>query len=166
MNKFYKYVKNIKGDNMTVKDIMNKNIICVDKYEKVWEVAQKMKKYNIGFLPVIDSSKLIGVITDRDIVINSIANNNDKNKTIENYINKNIISINIEESIKNALNLMSQTKIKRLIVTNDKQVVGIVSLSDILTTNLDSEILKTIRSIWIQNDNHQEKDVQIDDFYL
>ena len=151
---------------MTVKDIMNKNIICVDKYEKVWEVAQKMKKYNIGFLPVIDSSKLIGVITDRDIVINSIANNNDKNKTIENYINKNIISINIEESIKNALNLMSQTKIKRLIVTNDKQVVGIVSLSDILTTNLDSEILKTIRSIWIQNDNHQEKDVQIDDFYL
>ena len=95
MNKIYKYDKNINGDNMKIRELMSKNIVVADKDEKIYEVARKMQKYNIGFLPVIDNSRIIGVITDRDIVINCISNNNDKDETIENYINKHIISINL-----------------------------------------------------------------------
>lgn len=167
MNKFYKYDKNINGDKMKVREIMNKNVIVANKNDKVWEVSKKMKKYNIGFLPVIDNSRIIGVITDRDIVINCISNNNnDKNKTIENYINKNIVSINLDNEVIEALDLMAINKVKRLIVTDDKKVVGIISLADILTTNLDSEILKAIKSIWVVKDHEKDKDAQIDDFYL
>lgn len=151
---------------MQIKEIMNKNIISADKNEKVWEVAQKMKKYNIGFIPVIDDKKIIGVITDRDIIVSAIANNNDQNETIENYINKNIISINLDDDIKNALDLMATNKIKRLIVDDNKKVVGIVSLSDILNIDLNYEILKTIRCIWNQNDNQKYEEAQIDEFYL
>lgn len=166
MNKIYKYDKNINGDNMKIRELMNKNIVVADKDEKVYEVARKMQKYNIGFLPVIDNSRIIGVITDRDIVINCISNNNDKNETIENYINKNIISINLDSEAIEALNLMTDNKIKRLIVTDDKKVVGIISLADILTTNLDNEILRTIKSIWNIKDNKKSKDAKIDEFYL
>ena len=166
LNKFYKYDKNINGDKMKIEEIMNKNIVVSDKNEKVWEVAKKMKEYNIGFLPIVDNSKIIGVVTDRDIVINSISNQNDKNETIENYMNKNIVSINSDSDINNALNLMTQNKIKRLIVTDDKKVVGVLSLADILTTNLNNEILNSIKSIWSIKDNNKNKDAEIDDFYL
>lgn len=166
MNKIYKYDKNINGDNMKIRELMSKNIVVADKDEKIYEVARKMQKYNIGFLPVIDNSRIIGVITDRDIVINCISNNNDKNETIENYINKHIISINLDGEIIEALNLMIENKIKRLIVTDDKRVVGIISLADILTTNLDNEILRTIKSIWNIKDNKKNNDAQIDEFYL
>lgn len=166
MNKFYKYDKNINGDNMKVKEIMNKNIVAANKDEKVWEIAKKMKKHNIGFLPILDNSKIIGVITDRDIVITSVSNNNDKNEIVENYINKNIISINLDNEINEALDLMAINKVKRLIVTDNKKVVGIISLADILTTNLNDDILKAIKSIWTVKDNEKTKDAQIDDFYL
>lgn len=151
---------------MQIKEIMNKNIVVASKEEKIWKIAKKMKQYNIGFLPVVDNSKVIGVITDRDIVINCISNNNDKNETVENYINKNIISINLDSEINDALDLMASNKVKRLIVTDDKKTVGIISLADILTTNLNDEILKTIKSIWIIKDNKQNKDAEVDDFYL
>lgn len=151
---------------MKVKEIMNKNIIVVNKNDKVWEVAKKMKEYNIGFIPVVNNSKIIGIITDRDIIVNSISNNNDKNESIDNYINKNIIYIDLNKKITEALNLMKKNKIKRLIVTNDKKIVGIISLSDILTTNFDDEILKTIKSIWTINEKEKYIDAQIDDFYL
>lgn len=151
---------------MKVKEIMNKNIIVSNKDEKVWEVAQKMKDYNIGFLPIINNSTVIGVITDRDIVTGAITNKNDKNETIENYINKNVISINLENNINDALNLMANNQVKRLIVVDNKKLVGIISLSDILTTKLNKEILETIKSIWKIKYNEKIKDAEIDDIYL
>ena len=166
LNKFYKYDKNINGDKMKVKEIMNTNIIVSNKNEKVWEVAQKMKEYNIGFLPIIDNSKVIGVITDRDIVITSVSNNNDKNKSIENYINKNVISIDWENDINEALKLMADNQVKRLIVVNNNKVVGIISLADILTTNFHDKTLETIKSIWKIKYNEKMKDAEIDDIYL
>lgn len=158
--------KNINGEIMKVKDIMNKNVIVANKDDKVYEVAKKMQKYNIGFIPVVDNSKLIGVITDRDIVVNCVSNNNDKNEIVENYINKNIISINLDSEINEALALMTNNKIKRLIVSDNKKIVGIISLADILATNLDDEILNTIKCIWTIKDNEKDKDAEIDDFYL
>ena len=166
MNNFYKYDKDINGDSMKVREIMNKNIIIANKDDKVWEVAKKMKKHNIGFLPVIDNSRIIGVITDRDIVINCISNNNDKNETVENYMNKNIVSINLDSSVNDALNLMATNKIKRLIVDDNKKVVGIISLSNILATNLNDDVINSIRCIWSIKDNEKNKNTEIDEFYL
>lgn len=166
MNKFYKYDKNINGDKMKIEELMTKNIITAKKSEKVFEIAQKMKEYNIGFIPVIDNSKIIGVITDRDIVINCISNNNDKNETVENYINKNIVSVKIEDDLEQALNLMKDNKVKRLIVSDNNKVIGIISLSDILTTNLTDELLETVKSIWEIQDRNKLPDSQIDEFYL
>lgn len=151
---------------MKVNELMSKDIIVAYKNEKVFEVAHKMKKYNIGFMPVVDKDKIIGIITDRDIVINCISNNNDKNETIENYINKSIISIESKKLIEQALALMSEHKVKRLIVNENNKIVGIISLSDILSTNLEKQLLKTIKSIWEINDRNKIQDSQIDEFYL
>lgn len=145
-----------------IKDIMSKKIISCKSNSTIYDVAKLMKKYNIGFIPVIDD-KLLGVITDRDIVVKCLFNND---IFIKSYINTNIISIDENDSIINALKLMNKFKIKRLIVTNKKEIVGILSLSDILNYNLDNGILNTIKSIYEIKDNKLNDNPEVDEFYL
>lgn len=147
---------------MKIKDIMSKNIISCKSNSTINDISKLMKKYNIGFIPIIDD-KLIGVITDRDIVIKCIFNND---SNIKSYINRNIITIEENKNIEDALKLMSTSKIKRLIVTKEKEIVGILSLSDILNTNLDNIIINTVKSIYEIKDNKLNNNPEIDEFYL
>lgn len=146
---------------MKIKDIMSKNIISSKSNSTINDISKLMKKYNIGFIPIIDD-KLIGVITDRDIVIKCIFNND---YNIKSYINRNIITIEENNNIEDALKLMSTNKIKRLIVTKEKEIVGILSLSDILNTNIDN-IINTIKSIYEIKDNKFNNNPEIDEFNL
>lgn len=143
---------------MKVKDIMSKNVITCKLDSTIYEVAKLMEKNNIGII-VIDDLK--GVITDRDL-IKPLINHDDK---IEGYISNPVITVNEEESALNALKLMGKHKIKRLVVMN-KDIVGVLSLSDIINHVDDNLIIKTIKEIWSINDNKHEKSSEIDEFYL
>lgn len=151
---------------MNIEKIMTKNIIIGSITNTIDEISQTMKKYDIGFLPISDQKKIVGVITDRDIVINALSNKCDKG-LIEKYITKNIISINKNKSLENALNLMGEKKVKRLIVTSDNKIVGIISFSDIINNyNDDKLLLNIIKKIWSINRNDDLFKTEIDEFYL
>lgn len=137
-------VNNSNGEIMKIKDIMSKNIISCKLNSTIYDVSKLMKKYNIGFIPIIDNG-LKGVITDRDIVIKCIYN---KDNNLYGYINNNVIYIDDDNDISDALLLMNKYKIKRLIVKNKKEIVGILSLSDILNYNVDNNFIDTIKSIY------------------
>lgn len=147
---------------MKVKDIMSKNIISCKLDCTIYDIANLMKKYNIGFIPIIDNG-LKGVITDRDIVIKCIYN---KDININGYININIINIDENKDINDALYLMNKYKIKRLIVKNKKKIVGILSLSDILNYCNNNELINTIKTIYELNDNKINNNSEVDEFYL
>ena len=125
-----------------------------------------MKKYDIGFIPIVDKNKLVGVITDRDIVINAISNNCSFNDLIDKYVVKNIISIEQNKSIDDALNLMALKKIKRLIVTDNNKISGILTLSDILGKYDNEILLDTFKQIFEINRNDDLFSTEIDEFYL
>ena len=165
MNIFYKLGKYSNGDKMRIKEIFNKGLISADVNASVYDVANLMKKHNIGFIPITNNQSIVGVITDRDIVINAIANNCDCNQSIEDYINKNVIKIDYNREIHDALSLMKQHKIKRIIVMDGEQIIGVLSLSDIIKTN-EKEVLDTIKTIWTIDDKDRLKDAEIDEFYL
>lgn len=149
---------------MKAKDIMTSNLIVVDKDSDIFEVANIMKKNDIGFLPVNNKNKIIGVITDRDIVVKAVANRDTK---ITNYISKDIITCNYDDSIDTILNKLKENKIKRILVTDEKKVLGVISLSDILNTNYnDEDKIISIQSIWSITANEQSRDLEIDEFYL
>lgn len=149
---------------MQAKDIMTSSLIVVDKNSDVFEIAKIMKEEDIGFLPVSDNKKIIGVITDRDIVVKVLANNDTK---IENYISKDIITCNINDSIDDILLKMKENKIKRILVIDDKKVVGVISISDILNTNYNNtDKIISIQSIWSISSNDQSRDLEVDEFYL
>ena len=165
MNIFYKLGKYSNGDKMRLKEIFNKGLISADIKASIYDVANLMKKHNIGFVPITNNQSIVGVITDRDIVINAIANNCDCNHYVEDYINKNIIKIDYNREIHDALSLMKQHKIKRIIVMDGEKIVGVLSLSDIIKTN-EKEVLDTIKTIWTIDDKNRLKDAKIDEFYL
>ena len=147
--------------------IMTKDLIIGNVNDSIYEISLLMKKYDIGFIPIAYKDKIKGVITDRDITTKIIANKENITNKIENYITKKIISIDVNNSIDDALNIMKQEKIKRLIVNDNKKVVGIISLSDIINNyNNDKKIISTIKDIYIIKNNQSQMDIEINDFYL
>ncbi len=151
---------------MNINDIMSKKIIVGSTTNTLSEIAELMKKYDIGFIPIVDKNKLVGVITDRDIVINAISNNCSFNDLIDKYVVKNIISIEQNKSIDDALNLMALKKVKRLIVTDNNKISGILTLSDILGKYDNEIILDTFKQIFEINRNDDLFSTEIDEFYL
>lgn len=132
-----------------VKDLMSNNIIYATDKNTLKDVSSLMKTYDIGFLPIKKDNDYVGVITDRDIIIKAIGNH----KNIDTYINEimsnKIISIDSEEDVKEALKLMSDYQIRRLMVVHKKNYVGVLSLSDILSVNLDCNVLEYITNIYM-----------------
>ncbi|MGC9141925.1 MAG: MFS transporter [Caldimicrobium sp.] len=100
----------------------------------VIEVAKIMVEKNIGFLPVIDAetSKLVGVISEKDLMGVLCCDENNKNKPIKEFMTKEVITLTPESSLKEALEKFIDHKIRHLPVVKDMRVVGVVSVKDVL----------------------------------
>ena len=129
------------------------------------DISLLMKENNIGFVPIKKDNEYIGVITDRDIclAIPSISNIND---SIKSYITNKIIYIDIDSSVDSALKTMSNNKVKRLLVKDKDEIVGILSLSDILSYTNNKNIINTYKTIFYIHDNEHSSIAEIDEFYL
>lgn len=129
------------------------------------DISVLMKDNNIGFIPIKDDDEYVGVITDRDICL-AISNINNVNDSIKSYITNNIIYIDINSDIDNALKTMSSNKVKRLLVKDKENIVGILSLSDILNYTNNKNIINTYKTIFYIHDNEHSAIAEVDEFYL
>ena len=157
-------INNIKGDIM-IKNIMSRKIIFSNIEDSIKDVSNLMKKNNIGFVPIKNNDKYCGVITDRDICL-ALPVLKNINDSVKSYINNNIIYIESNDTIENALKLMSKYKIKRLLVKDKDNTIGVLSLSDILNYTNANNLLDTYKIIFYIHDNKKESTSEIDDFYL
>ncbi len=152
---------------MKIEDIMSRDLIIGSINQTVNEIAELMKKYDIGFIPIEQNKHIIGVVTDRDIVCSTFSTELDSEAKIERYMTNNVIAIDKDDSIENALKIMGQEKIKRLIVSDHEKVVGILSLSDIITTDIDEKkFIAELKKIWAIHKNIDSFHTEIDEFYL
>jgi len=133
-----------------VRDVMTLNPDCVSDNDSIREVARIMKSSDTGVVPVVDGKKIIGLITDRDIVVRGLAEGKDLGTAKVNEImTKSVRSVREDATIGEALQLMSSADIRRVPVVNgNNELVGIVSIGDISTnTNSDGKVGKAIESI-------------------
>jgi len=147
---------------MKVNEIMTKGVVVCDKSTYVKDVGVKMKQYDIGFIPVSEDKDIIGVITDRDMVIRNAALDDE----IASYITPRVITIEPNADIEEAAKLMGQEQVKRLLVKEGKQLVGVVSFSDIINHCDDQTIINTLKKIWTISRNTDEYHTDVNDFYL
>lgn len=129
------------------------------------DISLLMKENNIGFIPIKDDDKYIGVITDRDICL-AIPTINNINDSIKSYITNNIIYIDANSDVDNALKIMSNNKVKRLLVKDNGRISGVLSLSDILNYTSNKNIINAYKTIFYINDNNHSTIAEVDEFYL
>lgn len=152
---------------MNIESIMSKDLIVCNINDAIHSVAKRMHENDVGIVPIVDNKKIIGIITDRDIVVNAISNNVDSNADVGKYMTRNIVTIDKDQSIEDAIELMGHQKIKRLLVTDDEKVVGILSLSDLINTDLDNEMItNNLKKIWEIFRNTDKYKTEVDEFYL
>jgi CBS domain-containing protein len=107
---------------------------AVTLQDNIYEVAVKMRDFDTGFIPVVDSEtgrKLIGVITDRDLVLRGYADKHSGSTSVETVMSKPVTSIAENASVDEAAEIMASGQIRRLPVTRDNELIGIVSLGDL-----------------------------------
>ncbi len=154
---------NIYGDRMKVNEIMSRNLITCDDDDSVLFVCNLMRKYDVGLVLVVNDEGLLGVITDRDIVC-LLSNGLDK---VLPYINTNVITVDEDEDVLKALEVMKDNKIKRLVVTHDDLVTGVISISDLFNTDISSEeILSALKVIYAIDRDSDYFEVDVHEFPL
>lgn len=146
-----------------IKDIMSTHLVIGKHDDSLEEISNLMKKFDIGFIPISKDKHIIGVITDRDIVIRAISNNEKANKSVFDYISTNLISCDINDELTEILKVMSEAKVKRVLITDKEKLVGIVSISDIA---YDTDVSDTIKNIYEIDKNENLYNTEIDEFYL
>lgn len=118
---------------MKVYDIMSSDVQLVAPDDSIQVAAQKMADADVGFLPVGDSGKLVGMITDRDIALRAVARGKNPTTTlVREIMTDKVLYCSEDENVEEAADTMSNLKVRRLpIVDDDRKLVGVVSLGDI-----------------------------------
>ncbi len=130
---------------MDVRSVMNKNVVIAKKDITLKEATEVMSKLHIGCLLITEDQKILGIITSTDI-LKSIANDKKPETTLaEEVMSKNVITIEPDKTIEDAVNLMLKYKIKKLPVLSEDKIVGMVTTSDIII--VEPKLIATVASL-------------------
>lgn len=133
----------------TLKDIMTTKLTTVPSSATLKEVAQKMKADDIGNVLIMDGDKLMGIVTDRDIVTRAVADGKDSNAPIGDFASQEVFTMPSSTDVAAAAKAMADKQLRRLPVTDGEngKVAGIVSLADLSNRtdgNADKKALEGI----------------------
>jgi CBS domain-containing protein len=137
-------------DTRKVRDIMTRNPETVSEKNSIRDVANIMAKRDTGVVPVVEGKKIIGLITDRDIVVRLIAEGKDLSKvSVKEAMTKNVRSVTEDTPVDEVLVLMGKAEIRRIPVVNRAdEIVGIVSIGDLaVETNQDGNVGQALKDI-------------------
>lgn len=118
---------------MKLKEIMTQDVEVIHPDDSLQTAAQKMRDRDIGFLPVCDGDRLVGVVSDRDIIVRVIAEGMDPKAMIgRDLVTAPVIYCFEDQDVDEAARIMQENQIRRLVILNrDKRLVGVVSLGDL-----------------------------------
>jgi CBS domain-containing protein len=117
---------------MKIRECMTGQPLTVKAADPIQGAAKIMRECDVGFLPVLSGDKLVGVLTDRDIVIRACAMGFDLgNHECQEIMSGDPQTCSPETSLEEAAKIMSQAKIRRLPVLQDGKLVGLLSLGDL-----------------------------------
>ncbi|PTL84605.1 CBS domain-containing protein [Vitiosangium sp. GDMCC 1.1324] len=117
----------------TLKDVMTQDVEVLEPDATLRQAAEMMRQFNIGPVPICEGGRLVGMVTDRDIVVRGLALGHDPNtSTVSAVMTREIEVIHQDASLKEAAALMAANQIRRLpVVDDDENLVGILSLADL-----------------------------------
>ena len=153
---------------MNVKQFMTDGIEAITAHDTVLNASRMMKKNNIGSVPVIDdASQVIGIITDRDIVIRAFADILPMNTKVEEIMTQPVYTIKEDAEVGCAISLMADKQVRRLPVTDDEgRLVGMIILGDLAIHQLTDGRAEIALKEISEPCTNPNCDLEVDDFPL
>ncbi len=133
---------------MKAKDCMTEKVELIKPETTIKEAAEKMKELDIGALLVEKDDRLVGVITDRDIVIRALAEGFDPSASVSEAMSEKVLYCFEDDACEEVCANLGKNKIHRLPVLNrDKRLVGIITIGDLSTKGHHAAVGEALRSI-------------------
>jgi CBS domain-containing protein len=131
---------------MQVNEIMSRDLTMVSADATLQDAAALMKESDVGMLPVISDGLLFGVVTDRDIVLRSVAQGlNPERDSVRTAMTANVVCCYEDDRIEDAASAMKAKQARRLVVlSRDRKPVGILSVGDLAHTSMDLQELQSL----------------------
>ena len=134
---------------MKVKDMMHRGAEFVAPNATLQQIAEKMRDFDVGAIPVCDKGKPVGIVTDRDIAIRALANGKDPAKVeAREVMSRNVVFCRDSEEAEDALRIMEDNQVRRLPVLDEgHKLIGMVSLGDIshaLSQEMTGEVTRAV----------------------
>lgn len=127
-----------------VRDLMTTDCKTVTLKDNIYEIAVIMSEHDVGFVPVVDEydeTKLIGAVTDRDLVIRGYAAKRPGSSPVKDVMSESIVTLSPTQDAEEAADIMARHQIRRLPVVENGKLIGILSLGDLVlgsTTQRDA----------------------------
>ena len=134
---------------MKVKEIMTRSVAYINPASTIVEAAQLMQEHNVGSIPVMDQNGILGIVTDRDIVVRNVAHNkNPQNTSVRDVMTSQVATASPDMEVDDAAQIMAREQIRRMPVIENNKLVGIVALGDLAADNrFDTEASEALTEI-------------------
>jgi CBS domain-containing protein len=137
---------------MLCRDVMKGNVLSITSQTTVAQAAALMRDEEIGFLPICDKARnVIGTLTDRDIAVRVVAENQAADASVEQFMTLNVVACRSDEDLSAAQDLMAEMRVSRIVcLSPDGQLEGIISLSDLAQLADGADATATLRSVTLR----------------
>lgn len=120
---------------MIIEEIMTRDVATIRPEQSLLDAAELMRSRDVGSLPVHENDRLIGMITDRDIVVRGLTDNDVAGKTVRDVMSEEVMYCRVGDQVESVATNMADLEMRRLPVVDDhKRLVGIVSLANMMNS--------------------------------
>jgi CBS domain-containing protein len=132
-----------------VSDVMTTRPRAVTPQTPVSQVAELMREEDVGAIPVVEGDQLVGMVTDRDIVVRAIAGGKDpRGMPVAEVASKDLVTVDPDEDLDDALRKMAQNQVRRLpVVDEENRLVGVVSQGDVALAAKEKDVGEVVEEI-------------------
>src|SRR5687767_13886845 len=131
------------------REIMTSDLMTATRQYSLQDVARLMREGDMGSVPVVEDGKLVGIVTDRDIVVRAIAEGKDATSSAVEAMTTDIFSVKPDDFAFEAIRLMGDKQVRRIpVVDDDGRLAGIIAMADVaLEMEDEKEIAETLEEI-------------------
>jgi len=132
----------------SIKEVMTRDVRACEPNATVVEAAKVMAQNDVGPVPIVEDGRLVGIVTDRDIVVRVVADGRDPNvTTVKEIASTNLVTVSPEDDLDEALNLLAEHQVRRLPVVESDRLVGIVAQADVARLGKDKKTGEVVEEI-------------------